>query len=362
VGGGMSGSGIVMILSGFPRHSETFAINEILALEQRGALAAIFATKAGEPLALQPSGRMLNGRVRILSGTSASGQADEIIHRLAGTNVNGVHGYFAHFPAEVAEQVAARMAIPYSFSIHAKDARKVDRQLLAARARQAACVVACNRDVAGELNGSGAKVFIVPHGVDLERFHPEPFPGTQVLRILAVGRLVEKKGFHVLVEAAARLRIPFRITIAGEGPEQKRLEDLVRQHWLGPRLELCGATTHDHLPGLYGSAHLLVAPSIVDHTGDRDGLPNVVLEAMACGRPVIGSTVGAIATAVVPHETGLLVPPNDAASLAAAIEELGRDPAMLRRLGENARQRVERDYDMRRCTDHFCDLLRTVYE
>jgi glycosyltransferase involved in cell wall biosynthesis len=357
----MSSSGIVMILSGFPRHSETFAANEILGLEQRGALAAIFATKPGEPLAVQPSGRMLSGRVSILSGTSASEQAEEIIRRLAGTNVNGVHGYFAHFPAEVAEQVAARMAIPFSFSIHARDARKLDRHLLAARARQAACVVACNRDVAGELNGSGARVIVVPHGVDLERFHPAPFPDTQVLHILAVGRLVEKKGFHVLVEAAARLRIPFRMTIAGEGPEQRRLEDLVRRHGLGPRLQLCGATTHDDLPALYGSAHLLAAPSIVDRTGDRDGLPNVVLEALASGRPVIGSTAGAISSAVVPDETGLLVPPNDAASLAAAIEELGRDPATLRRLGENARQRVERDYDMQRCTDHFYHLLRTVY-
>jgi glycosyltransferase involved in cell wall biosynthesis len=358
----VSGSGIVMILSGFPRHSETFAANEVLALEQRGALAAIFATKQGEPLALQPSGKTLSARVRILSGASASEQADEIVHCLAGKNVNGVHGYFAHFPAEVAEQVAARMAIPYSFSIHARDARKVDRQLLAARARQAACVVACNRDVAGELNGSGARVVVVPHGVDLERFHPESFPDAQVLHVLAVGRLVEKKGFHVLLQAAARLRIPFKMTIAGEGPERKKLEDLIRQHGLGPRVQLCGATTHDDLPALYSSAHLLAAPSIVDHTGDRDGLPNVVLEAMASGRPVIGSTAGAIASAVVPQETGLLVSPNDAASLAAAIEELGRDPETLRRLGENARRRVERYYDMRRCTDEFCHLLRTVYE
>ena len=315
----------------------------------------------GSREAVQPSVRALNGRVVILSGASASEQADEISHSLRGAKVTGIHGYFAHFPAEVAELAAARMGKPYGFSIHAKDARKVDRRILAARASRAACVVACNPDVADELSGSSAKVFMVPHGVDLERFHPEPSPDSQVLHIVAVGRLVEKKGFHVLLAAVARLQIQFRLTIAGEGPEQDRLEYLIQQSGIGSRVQLCGPTSHDQLPKLYSSAHVLVAPSIVDRSGDRDGLPNVVLEAMASGRPVIGTSVGAIPSAVAPQETGLLVPPDDAASLAAAIQELSRDRHTLRRLGEAARQRVERDYDIRRCTERFCHVLRTAY-
>ena len=138
---------------------------------------------------------------------------------------------------------------------------------------------------------SGANVHLAPHGVDLERFVRQPFPEMKVLKLLAVGRLVEKKGFHVLIDAAARLRVPFELEIVGEGPEEKRLTELIRAHNLGSKIRLCGPKTHEDLPEAYSRAHVLVAPSIVDQIGDRDGLPNVVLEAMACGRPVIASDV-----------------------------------------------------------------------
>ena len=105
----MSDGKIVMILSGFPRRSETFALNEVLALEQRGALAAIFATKAGEPFAMQPVSKALLSRVQVLTEEGADGQATEVVRLLKGTAVAGVHGYFAHAPAEVAEQVAMRL-------------------------------------------------------------------------------------------------------------------------------------------------------------------------------------------------------------------------------------------------------------
>ena len=101
----MSGK-IAMVLSGFPRRSETFALNEIWALEQRGALAAIFATKAGEPFAAQPASKALLGRVQVLKEGNAQRQAEEVIRLLEGTRVSGIHGYFAHAPAELAERVA----------------------------------------------------------------------------------------------------------------------------------------------------------------------------------------------------------------------------------------------------------------
>lgn len=352
---------IVMILSGFPRRSETFAMNEIWALEERGALAGIFASKAGESVATQLASKALASRVQVLKEADGARQADEVITCLNRESVSGVHGYFAHAPAEIAERVATRLGTRFGFSIHAKDARKVPPAVLFARARKAACVVACNHDVAAELRNSGARVHLMPHGVDLDHFARRGFPHMGTLQLLAVGRLVEKKGFHILIAATARLRCSFQLDIVGEGPEEERLKDLIRHHRLESRVSLCGPKTHEDLPEAYARAHVLIVPSIVDRSGDRDGLPNVVLEAMACGRPVIASKAGAIGSAVIHGETGWLTQPGDAESLANAIEMLAEQHSHLEQLGMRARERVQREYDLRICTERFHDLLRSAY-
>jgi glycosyltransferase involved in cell wall biosynthesis len=285
-----------------------------------------------------------------------------MIADLAGQSVAGIHGYFAHTPAEVAALAAARLGLPYGFSTHARDARKVAPRALAERARKAACVVACNTDVAQEIERTGTRVHLLPHGVDLRRFRPRPAPTDETLRLLAVGRLVEKKGFHVLVEAAAQLTSPFHLRIIGEGQERTRLLDLIDAHGLADRITLDGALTHAELPSAYADSHAVVVPSIQDATGDRDGLPNVVLEAMACGRPVVASNISAVGCAVSHNETGLLVPPGDAVALADALEQLAGEHVLRERLGRNGRERVERDYEVGRCASRLCELLSDVYD
>jgi glycosyltransferase involved in cell wall biosynthesis len=151
------------------------------------------------------------------------------------------------------------------------------------------------------------------------------------------------------------------LEIVGEGPEEKRLTELIRAHNLGPKVKLCGPKTHDDLPEAYRRAHALVAPSIVDQSGDRDGLPNVVLEAMACGRPVVASDVAALGSAVIHEQTGLLTPPGRPESLAAAIELLANERSTLEKMGMRARALVECEYDVRRCTERFHNLLRSAY-
>jgi glycosyltransferase involved in cell wall biosynthesis len=215
--------------------------------------------------------------------------------------------------------------------------------------------------VAQEIERTGARVHLLPHGVDLQRFRPRPEPESTTLRLLAVGRLVEKKGFHVLVEAAARLKSPFRLRIVGEGSERERLLDLIDARGLSDRVALDGALTHAELPAAYADAHAVVVPSIQDRTGDRDGLPNVVLEAMACARPVVASKISAVGCAVTHDETGLLVPPGDAAALAAALEQIATGRAMRERLGRKGRERVARDYEVGRCAERLCRLLTDVY-
>jgi glycosyltransferase involved in cell wall biosynthesis len=351
---------IVVVMSGFPRRSETFALNELLALEARGALAAIFATKPGDG-SLQPGCEQLLKRAHVLPQGSPAQQAAHIAARLAGAQIGGVHGYFAHTPAEVAAHAAALVSVPYGFSTHARDARKVAQDVLTERARQAACVVACNTDVAQEFARTGARVHLLAHGVDLKRFHPQPTPTEGPLRLLAVGRLVEKKGFHVLVAACARLKMSFHLRIVGEGPERARMLSLIAAHGLRDSVTLEGALTHAELPAVYQGAHVVVAPSIQDATGDRDGLPNVLLEAMACARPVVASRISAITCALTHGETGLLVAPGDADALSSALERLAAEPALRERLGRNARARVERDYEVGACAARFHQLLTDVY-
>jgi glycosyltransferase involved in cell wall biosynthesis len=352
---------IAVVMSGFPRRSETFALGELLALEERGVLDSIFATKPGEAGLTQPGCERLLGKSQVLPEGDPARQAAFVADRLAGRKVGGVHGYFAHTPAEVAARAAALLGLPYGFSTHARDARKVAPEVLAERARKAACVVACNIDVAEEILRGGASVHLLPHGVDLCRFRPRPQSHSEKLRLLAVGRLVEKKGFHVLLDAAARLDFPFRLRIVGSGPERERLSKMVESLGLKGRVTLEGALTHAELPEAYAESDAVVVPSVQDSAGDRDGLPNVVLEAMACARPVVASDISAIGCAVTDGETGLLIPPGDAFALASALRRLAAGPALRERLGRSGRERVERDYEVGRCTERLYELLTNVY-
>jgi glycosyltransferase involved in cell wall biosynthesis len=353
---------LAVVTSGFPRRSETFALNELRALDDAGVLAAVFATKPGDGLEPHPGSDRLVARMEVLPPVGPADQARAVAARLAGRRIDAVHGYFAHEPAEVAAAAAGALRVPYGFSVHARDARKVAPSTLAARLETAACVVACNADVAAEVAAGNGRLHVIPHGVDLHRFRPSAAAGNGgVLRLLAVGRLVEKKGFAVLVQALAHVSVPFRLRLVGDGPESERLAKAVRAAGLGDRVNLVGGRTHEELPGEYAAADVVVVPSVADGSGDRDGLPNVVLEAMASGRPVLASVVGAIATAVAQDATGLLVPPGDPGALAAALERLARDPERRQRLGLAGRVRAEREFELGACTERLRRTLEAAY-
>lgn len=352
---------VAVIVSGFPRRSETFMLGELLTLERRGTLAAIFATKLGETGAAQPGTERLTKYVEFLPTGSSEEQARAVSTLLAHKRIDGIHGYFAHRPSEVAQQAAQSLGVPFGFSIHARDFRKVAPEVLAQRARAAACVVACNSDVAYDVCALASAVHLLPHGVDLQRFTPRAPSPHGPLRLLAVGRLVEKKGFHFLIAALAGLRVPFTLTIAGDGPERERLRQLISLNDLENRVIFRGAVTHAELPRIYAEADIVVAPSVQDGSGDRDGLPNVVLEALASGRAVVASDVGAIASAITHYETGLLVPPADPAALGQAIRLLAENRSLRERLARNGRARAERDYEVGQCSERFNQLLTSVY-
>ena len=356
-------SQVAVIVSGFPRRSETFMLGELLALEAAGALAAIFATKTGETGKAQPGTERLRRYVEFLPDVPVEEQARAVRYVLSKSKkvVTGVHGYFAHRPGEVAQHAAQMLGVPFGFSIHARDFRKVAPEILAQRAAAAACVVACNTDVARDIRALGTQIHLLPHGVDLQRFAPRETASNGSLRLLAVGRLVEKKGFHFLIAALAALKTPFTLTIVGDGPERERLRQLIILNNLENRVVFRGPLTHSELPQIYAEADIVVVPSIRDRSGDRDGLPNVVLEAMASGRAVVASDVGAIASAIVDHENGLLVPPGDPVALGQALRWLGGSKEIRTRFGRSGRARAERDYEVRRCSESFHRLLTSAY-
>jgi colanic acid/amylovoran biosynthesis glycosyltransferase len=353
---------IALVTSGFPRRSETFLLNELLALDAHGALAGVFATKPGDGTPPQPGAERLADRVEILPPGSPAEQADALARRLDGARVAGIHAYFAHTPAAVARAAAARLGVPFGFSVHARDARKLPSAELGERARAAACVIACNADVAGDVRRAGGRPRVIPHGVDLARFRPAaPRRRTGAVQLLAVGRLVPKKGFDLLVDAIARVDAPVRLRIVGAGPEEAALRASVAAHDLGAVVTLAGPRTHAELPAEYAAADIVCVPSVEDETGDRDGLPNVALEAMASGRAIVAGAVGALPAAIEHGMTGLLVPPGHAGALAHAIAALARDAALRDRLGRAARTHAEREYGLERCTDRFLATLAESY-
>jgi glycosyltransferase involved in cell wall biosynthesis len=350
---------VAVVLSGWPRLSETFALRELQALRDAGVLAAVFATKAGDDHVRQPGAAAID--VTVLPPGTPDEQATAASAALSGRGVTGVHGYFAHLPARVAALTAADLGVPYGFSAHALDVRKVEAHDLAARARGAATVLACNADVAASLRAVGATPDRIGHGVDTDRFRPPSWRRSRPERLLAVGRLVEKKGFDVLLAALARTAAPWQLDIVGDGPQWPRLHGLADRLGLRDRVRFVGPLTHDALPDAYRRADAVVVPSRVDGRRDRDGLPNVLLEAMASGRPIVASDVAAIGTAVRDGHTGVLVVPDDPDRLAAALDRIHVDGALRERLGRAARLAAVAEHDHVACRRRFVEAIARAY-
>ncbi len=397
----------------FPRLSETFILDEILGLEANGVPLRLFAVAdPGEPQ-VQPdvdrvvstvtylrTGLRLRDRIRdhrrFLAGHAWLARRDPrrwvgAVYRLARARrkwialrhfleagglardmdrAGGVHLHaaFAHGPASIAYYLHLLTGWPYSFAAHAKDLYLSSPEGLAAKIRAASFVTACSASAAAELErivapdgatptASGGTVVLAPHGVDISRFAPRSGHGPQgggggPLRILAVGRLVAKKGYPVLLGALADLAqsgVDARCRIIGGGGLRSELEPLCRTLGLDDRVTFCGSRTQQEIIAEYHWADVFVQASVVTSDGDRDGIPNSLLEAMASATAVVATTVAGIPEVVEDGVTGLLVPPGRAAPLASALRSLAEDPDGRVRLGAAARRSVEEHHDRRAC-------------
>jgi glycosyltransferase involved in cell wall biosynthesis len=217
-----------------------------------------------------------------------------------------------------------------------------------------------------------ADVSIVPMGVDVTEF--EPARASLALRrkldvgaemILFVGRLVEKKGVHHLLAAMQRVLREFpkaTLVLVGDGTQRQELGRMAERLDIAGSVRFLGKLPHEQLPEYYAAADLFVGPSVVDRSGDTEGLGVVFIEAASAGLAIVGTSVGGISDVLIPEVTGIAVEPDRPEVLAGAIERLLRDEPLRRRLGEAARQHVLSRFSWSQVAARFSNVFHSVLE
>lgn len=387
------------VVKRYPRYSETFIVTEILAHEEAGMEVEIFSlyppvdghyqdiiARVRAPVTYLPPtegkfSRFWEGVQEaalaapgVWAGLEAArGEDARSVYcaaLIAGeARRKGLHHLHAHFATEstAVARMAARFAgLSYSFTAHAKDIYHEDVRPAEMRRKlgDAACVITVSdynlEYLRGTYGDAAARVHRIYNGLDLERF-PWRAPADRPPTIVYVGRLVEKKGLSDLVDACALMAgrgIAFRCRIVGDGELEPELRAQIGRLGLQETVELLGSRPQMEVIRLIQEASAVAAPCVVGADGNRDGLPTVLLEAMALGTPCVSTDVTGIPEVIRDGETGLMTPQRDPAALAAALERLLADPALRVGLSSRARGLIEKEYDIRRNTVLSRDLFR----
>lgn len=272
--------------------------------------------------------------------------------------VGHVHAHFANHPAAAAFIIHRLTGIPYSFTAHGADLQ-VDQHMLREKVAEAAFVVTIsqyNKELIVQVCGEEVreKVVVIRCGVDTQVFRVRGDGGQVVcggrpFRILCTGTLYEVKGQTYLIEACRVLKargVEVMCQFVGDGPDLAALREQVRQAGLEEQVRFLGLRRREEIVGLLGEVDVVVVPSIPTMSGRREGIPVVLMEAMASGVPVVASGISGIPELVEDGQSGLLVPPRDPLALADALGRLYADPALRGRLGQGGRAMVLREFDL----------------
>ncbi len=397
-GGRNPGGRVAFVLKGYPRLSETFIAQEIAALEQRGLDILIVSLRHPTDKTIHPVHRQIRAErlylpeylyqepLRILRGWRAArrlpgypaarhtwladlrrdptpnrirrfGQALVLAAELP-ANVDRLHAHFLHTPASVTRYAALMTGRGWSLSAHAKDIWTTPewekREKLAAADWAVTCT-ATGHDHLAALAPRRERVELCYHGIALDRFPPFPVrrsradgadPANPVV-LLSVGRAVAKKGYDDLLAALALLptELAWRLIHVGGGVQSSRLKQEAARLGLAARIEWRGARPQPDVLAAYREADLFVLAAKIAPDGDRDGLPNVLVEAQSQGLPCISTELSGIPELIEHGVTGILVPPADREALAGALVRLVGDPALRARLGAAGEARVRSAFD-----------------
>jgi colanic acid/amylovoran biosynthesis glycosyltransferase len=386
------------VVKRYPRYSETFIVSEILAHEAAGLSIEIFSLRPATDGHFQDTIARVRAPVRYLpySGLKAADfwasveEASDLLPELwpaLGTvrheNVHDVyqalllarearlrgvrhlHAHFASVATRVARLAALFAGITYSFTAHAKDifhedASHADLERCLADATAVVTVSDYNLRYLGESYGpAAARVRRIYNGLHLDRF-PYEAPVERPARIVSVGRLIEKKGFGYLIDACALLAEQgrdFQCQIIGSGELEPEMRARINRQGLRDRVEMLGPRPQREVIALVQSAAVFAAPCVVGEDGNRDGLPTVLLEAMALGTPCVSTDVTGIPEVLRDGETGLMVPQHDPQAVARAIAWLLDDRELGIRLAGRARRLIEEEFDI----DRNAACMRAVF-
>ncbi len=384
---------VVFVLKGYPRLSETFIAKEILALEKRGLDIRLFSLRHPTDRQKHPIHEHINAPVNYLPeylhrqpvrlirawlavrrkagyagakkiwlkdlarDASANrvrrfGQAIVMAYELP-AEVGHIHAHFMHTPASVARYAAAILGLPWSCSAHAKDIWTLPEWEKAEKLADCRWLVSCtetNVRHLGALAPSPERVELLYHGIDFSSFPPPVTErqdrdgrdaGNPVV-ILSVGRAVEKKGYEGLLEALSRIpdNLSWRFVHIGGGAGLGKLERQAKKLGIESRITWMGAQSHQTVLENYIAADMFVLASRVAGDGDRDGLPNVLMEAQSQALACLSTRVSGVPELIINDETGILVEPDDIDALNLWLVRLIGDPGLRRRLGSAGLARV----------------------
>jgi len=400
-----------MILKGYPRISESFISNEILLLERLGIPIHIFSMRHPRESFSHKSVQQIKARVdylpqsilaalpqllfyNLLQALRSPGaylgamvvafrrflrthksatikhllQAGYLVQKLLpGSGVVHFHAHFAHSPSSVAMFASQLSGIDFSFTGHAKDIYTSHPLQLREKMTKIRFGLTCteyNRRYLLKVSGNGhAGIYRIYHGIDLKLFSggtidrlPEP-----PYRFVTVARLVPKKGLPTVYLALRRLQqagLDFQHTLIGDGEDRDKILLLIRELGLTGECRWAGTLAHEDVLDYYRRSDLFVLGCQQTANGDRDGIPNVFVESLAVGLPVVGTRLSAIPELIEHGKTGLLVPPGNDAEMAQAMVQILKDANLRDQMDQQGKQRVREMFNNRELIQELYNVYR----